>query len=557
MLGRASFLQTANRERLIAAAIGATMALAVGLAALAPAPAHASGCEDSWTNVTGGSWFEGGNWSKGAPPSAKEEACITANGTYTVTMTQTSGTVSVKALTVGGSAGKQTLVVGSSCSVNAILATTAGISNGARGAITLTNGDSCGNGVTLSGPITSAGTITAEPAHGGSRTLQGNLTNTGTLAIRASTAYDGAGALLKNEGTINIPEGDQLAVSNGGSVTNDAGGTIFSAGNGDLLQTGGTFTESAGTISGAEAVILDDSVLDYSGEHHGAGRIVLRGTNTLNGDLRSGELLAITSTCSEPAVVNAAGSFFNAGEIEMTNGDSCANNATLNLKGGTLTNDRTLKIANPHGGLREIEGDLINKQAVVVAAGETLHVSGAFTQNPGGRIESSLAESGFGAVSVAGAATIAGKLALHLVAPFKASPGQEFAILSDASLSGTFEKETENQINSTGLYYEPAYSSTGVTLVSTQATLSLSPSGGPSGTIVTVSGSGFLPGDKINPTLFDHNDDSFFFPSVTTNVNGEFSTEIKVPASAVKGVGRVRVTDTLTEVRISHSFTVI
>ena len=37
--------------------------------------------------------------------------------------------------------------------------------------------------------------------------MQGNLTNTGTLAINASTAYNGAGAALINEGALNLAEG--------------------------------------------------------------------------------------------------------------------------------------------------------------------------------------------------------------------------------------------------------------------------------------------------------------------------------------------------------------
>ncbi len=212
MLGLTSYLPTASRGRLIMLAILAIAAM-IGLSALATSSAHASGCSDSWTNTAGGSWFEGSNWSNGKAPTSEEEACITAEGTYTVTMTQESGTVSVKSLTVGGASGKQTLVVGSSCSVNAILATTGGISNGAQGAITLTNGDGCGDGVKLIGPITNAGTLTIEPEHGGARELQGSITNTGTLSINTSTPYNGTSAVLTNKGTLDVAEGKTLSVS--------------------------------------------------------------------------------------------------------------------------------------------------------------------------------------------------------------------------------------------------------------------------------------------------------------------------------------------------------
>ena len=74
MLGLTSCLRIANRERAILAAIAVIFSLAV----LAPSSAHAAGCSDSWTNTEGGSWFTGSNWSKNAPPTSEEEACITA-----------------------------------------------------------------------------------------------------------------------------------------------------------------------------------------------------------------------------------------------------------------------------------------------------------------------------------------------------------------------------------------------------------------------------------------------------------------------------------------------
>ncbi|MGH2853218.1 MAG: beta strand repeat-containing protein [Solirubrobacteraceae bacterium] len=1105
MLGRTGFLQTMDRERLIVIAITAAIAMTVGLAALAPGAAHASGCTDSWTNTAGGSWFTPGNWSNNAPPTSEEEACITANGTYTVTMTQTSGTVSVRALTVGGTSGTQTLAVGSSCSVNAILATTAGIANGADGVITLTNGDACGDSVTLSGPITNAGTLASEPAHGGSRTvqgsltntgtlgidtnttyngssallsnkgaidlaeatqltvsgtssltnasggsisatgdgvvlmsgttftegagttsgtkpvivddgtlsytakgkslialhgssalsgslaagqslsiestcgehavttaaasftnagtitltnadgcgdnatlvvsagtltnsgtittepahggtrtlqgsitntgtlaidvstaysgskgllrnegavklaeatqltvsnegavtngtggsiaatgtsdvligsgtsftegagttsgskpvivddgalgytgegkslialhgsstlsgslgaeqtlsiestcaehasataaasfanagtlrltngdacgnnatltvsagtltnsgkiltevpvggtrtLQGNLTNTGTLSFKASTAYNGTGATLTNEGSLTVAEGLQLTVSGGGSVINGAGGSITATGGADVLMSSGTsFTEGAGTTSGTKPVIVDDGALAYTGAgasaialhgastlsgslsaaqslsiestcsehavvtaatgfanagtitltngdtcgnnailtvsagtltnsgkivtevpvggtrtlqgnltntgtltikvntayngtdavltnegaisvHEGAvltvsnggsvvnktggsifapgsaavflsggaftqssggktigtepvivddgalkytstfvepssGPIALRGASTLSGKVRNGNALLIESTCGEHAVVTAAGSFENFGKIELTNGDGCGNNATLNLSGGTLTNGGRIIVANPHGGVREIEGNLINKLTVSVAAGETLQVSGSYTQESAGKLKTFIAgASDFGKLSVGGTATLAGSLAVHQTLPFRATLGQTFAIVSAASLSGTFATETEDQLNSTGLYYKPTYSATGVTLVATQATLELSASSGLPGSSVTLSGSGYLPGDTITPTFVDQKGVLTTFPTVTTNGSGEFSTEITIPASAAVGAGTIKVTSAQTGVHIGHSFKV-
>jgi hypothetical protein len=145
------------------------------------------GCSDSWTNTAGGSWFTSADWSKGAPPGPEEEACITAPGTYTVTVDQTSttGTVSVRSLTVGGSSGTQTLTVAGTCSQNAVLASAYGIANGWHGAITLTNGDECASDVALSGPVGNLGLLDVEDLHGGLRSIEGDLTNNGTVSLAA------------------------------------------------------------------------------------------------------------------------------------------------------------------------------------------------------------------------------------------------------------------------------------------------------------------------------------------------------------------------------------
>ncbi len=408
------------------------------------------------------------------------------------------------------------------------------------------------------GTLTNSGKIITEPAIGGTRTIQGNLTNTGTLSIKANTAYNSTGAELTNKGAINIAEGTQLAVSDGGVVTNGSG-QIFAPGSASFSQSGGTFNEDAGETIGTEPVILDDLTLNYGGTstEHGSGRIGLRGTSTLSGTVRSHEILAIESTCSENAVTSAVASFTNSGKIELTNGDGCANNATLNMKGGTLTNTGTLNAAKPHGGTRAFEGSLTNSGTVVIAAGVTLQVSGNFTQQSAGNFKTRIASaSSFGSMSVKGTATIDGTLIMLEVSPFKASAGQKYAILSGASLTGTFAKETGDQVNTTGLYYQPTYSATGVTLAVTQATLMLSNAEGVPGSTVTLSGSGYLPGDTITPAFTDHSGVKTTFPSATANGSGEFSTEITIPTTAALHGGTIEITSTDTSVRISSPFKV-
>jgi fibronectin-binding autotransporter adhesin len=917
MLGLTSSLRAGRRERMIGLAIAAL----IGVAVLVPSSAHASGCTDEWTNNKGGSWFAPGNWSKGVPTSA-DEACITENGTYTVEMTQTSGAVSLKALTVGGTSGTQTLAVGSSVSLNAILTTTAGVTNGVHGAITLTNGDAASNSVTVVGPISNAGTITSEVAHGGTRNLQGAVTNTGTLAINANTAYNGASNALSNEGALNVAEGKALTVSNkssitnvtggkvaatgsgdvfvegagtsftegagttsgtkpvivddstltytgsgastialrgtsslsgtsssgqslsiestvsenaivtaatgfgnGGSITltngdtasnnatlvissgtlsnsgtittelahggartiqgnitntgtiainantsyngssaalsnegainlaegkaltvsekgsvtngsggkivatgsgvvqmepatsftegagttsgakpvivrdgalsytgagasaiavhgeggtlsgnlssgqslsiestvsehakvtvgagfsnagaitltngdtasnnatlvissgtlsnsgtittelahggartiqgnitntgtiainantsdnateatllnngaidiatgvslsapskptisNETGGTIAGAGTGALVQTGGTFNEGLGKTTGAEPVILDDLALHYTNK--GASTIALRGTSTLSGTINAGQVISLQSSITEHAVVTAAGSFVNSGTLDLTNGDGAGNNVTLNLAGGTLENKGTLNSQSPHGGARTIEGSLKSEKTVSLSAGETLKVTGTYTQGKKGTLKATIASAtSFGVLSATGVSTIAGNLGLTQTKPFLGKAGQAFAILTSSARTGTFAKETGASIAKTvGLYYKPTYPPTGVTLVVTQASLVPSPTEGLPGSSVTLKGSSYPPEDTIKLSFTDHGKAKTVFPSVKTNAGGEFSAEITIPAGAATGAGKITATSTLVGVAVSATYTV-
>ena len=158
----------------------------------------------------------------------------------------------------------------------------------------------------------------------------------------------------------------------------------------------------------------------------------------------------------------------------MTNGDSCANSVALS---GPVSNAGTLDVEDPQGGARSIDGNLVNKKIVSLAAGAALHVTGNYTQTHNGEIETSIAgpssSGSFGSLSVAGAAKLEeGTLILKQTPAFRASLGETFAILANASMTGAFAKETGAQVlgGSAGLYYKPTYSATGVTLIVTKAT---------------------------------------------------------------------------------------
>src|SRR5580692_5937373 len=383
--------QAGSLQVSIARCIGIALVAVLALVLWAPSAAHASGCSDTFTNTAGGSWSTGSNWSKKAPPTSEEEACITENGTYTVTLSATS--VSVASLTIGGSSGTQTLAVESSCAGSASLAGIGGLAVGIKGAITLTSGGLCANGVTLSGPITNAGTITAAPGtSGGARNLQGNLTNKGTLAVDANTSFNGSKATLTNEGTVELAEGLELYIASGDSFTNGAGGSISAPGGANvLIPSGATFNEGAGTTSGTQPVIVESATLNYTGS--GASVIRLRSyTSQLSGNISSGQLLAIEGCAGGgyPAYVEAVSGFSNAGTIKLTSAkysgttDCGGNDASkLTLESGTLTNTGTIDVEPGAGGERQLDGSLTNKGTFAVDTGTSFDESKAALVNEG------------------------------------------------------------------------------------------------------------------------------------------------------------------------------
>ncbi len=381
MLGRLNrSLYLPGRERLVALAITTLATMAV----LTPSAAQASGCQDTWKNTKGGSWFEGASWSTKAPPTSTEEACITEAGTYTVTMTQTSSAVTVKSLTVGGSSGTQTLVVSGSNSLNATLTAASGIAVTSAGAIKFTNVENDGNSVTVVAPITNAGTITTETGVGGSsRVFQGNVTNTGTLAIDTNTSFNGSSAELTNEGTLTVAEAKTLALSNKSSFKNGTGGKIATTGSGQVLvEHESSFNEAAGTTSGTQPVVIDDGSLTYTGT--GASTIVLRGASTLSGSTSTGQSLTVQGTNSENATTTAAAGFTNGGTITLTQIENEGNNAQLSITAGTLTNTGTIATeAGSGSGTRTLRGNLTNKSTLALGTTTAFNGTSAVFVNEG------------------------------------------------------------------------------------------------------------------------------------------------------------------------------
>jgi fibronectin-binding autotransporter adhesin len=514
------------------------------------------------------SFTEGAGTTSGTLPVIIESAALhfTGTGSSTIAQRDTGNTLS------GSLASGQTLSLQNNTNQNA--STTAGASFTNAGKIVLTDAPGAnGESVTLAlsaGTLTNTGTITTEVDQGGGRFLQGNVTNKGgTIAIDQSTGYNAAKALLTNEGQLDLAEKHVLTVSGEGAVVNGAGGEIVASGAGTnagqlFLEAHSAFTEGTGTTSttkGTLPVVIEDGALTYTGS--GTSVIAMRNTgNTLVGAPGSSkQTLSIQNNTNQNASLSAAASFTNKGVIILTDAPG-ANGENVSLVvaagAGTLTDKGTITIEHNAGGSRTIEGSVNNEKTVSVAAGASLHVTGTYTQGKTGTLKTAVAGSGDdGTLSVAGAASLGGTLAVAQAKTFKAKAGETFSVLSSSAVTGTFAKESGDEVGKgTGLYYKAEYTGTAVSLHVTQATVTLSSSSGPAGSKVTVSGTEWVPGDTIKLTFTDHKKHKTTLPSVTVGPGGEFSTEITIPEGAAEGAGTIAVTSTDTANSISKTFTV-
>jgi hypothetical protein len=460
--------------------LGLALVAMMGAWALSATAAHASGCTDSWTNSSGGNWTVGSNWSKNAPPTAEDEACISLSGTYKVTLGVAGGadSTSVKALTVGGGAtGTQTVDIHGINATGDTLLTASGVANEASGAIVLDCQSPCTGGgrVSLqvtSGTLVNKGTITTTAAN--TAQLLGNLSNTGTVQIQGSSAVFTQGTApapvtLDNRGTLAIATGAVLTTDQ--TVTNGLAGKIAATGKG-TLRSSATFNQGAGTTTGSTPVTLTSgatlnytgigpsSILMYQGGNFGlSGNIAKKQTLTIQGQNFTGD------THVSPGL-----GFVNSGSIRL----GCRNPTTscaggriiLGLGAGTLDNKGTVETTIPAGAERVIEGNMTNEAKLALAAEQTLAVTGTYSQTKTGGLTTEIGgESAFGALSVSGTAAIAGNLTVKQVKKYVPAAGTTFAILGSASLTGTFTKVLGNMIANTTNFYRPHYSATAVTLV--------------------------------------------------------------------------------------------
>jgi hypothetical protein len=397
-----------------AVTLGTVALLTTGVQIASTAVAHAAGC-DTWygpggspSGATSGLWGVSSNWSTGVIPATPDNVCITAPGTYTVTLAPWSlGTAdpnndgsNVNSLTLGATSGAQTLDIAGQASisnsnetVNTVFLDMASSSTiNSNGTVIL---DSTAGG-------TSAG---GAPPSGGSATLGGGpLLNYGHVETQVEDTFSGAGTFLSlygftnepgasvlvstgtltegevntssatNEGTVTVATGASLVVTpntfstttftNQSSVVND----------GSITVNGATWAQSAGSITGNAVVLQSAATL---ADAAGPARFIQNyGSVTITGTIASGQTVTVLG---EP--------FNYGGETYYS--------STASLGGAQLVNDGNLVLEAPGTGATSggsvylTHGAVLNNgtiSAEILDPSWTIHLQVPISNRHGGTI---------------------------------------------------------------------------------------------------------------------------------------------------------------------------
>src|SRR2546426_4095059 len=241
---------------------GAVVALVATGIVVTRSTGQAAACADSW-NGGSGDFNTPTSWSTGAVPTSTDDACITAAGTYTVTL---NGSVSIRSLSLGGASGTQTLVLAAN---GEQLNLSAASSINANGVLTMGDTGSGSASVGTAGvTLPNSGHLNTVAGAGGSRFLHTDLINaaSGTIDLAGPTIQDGGGGgstATTNSGAITVEPAGSLTV--GGAISSES----FRNSAGSMTNNGSitmanfaTFIQRGGSVSGAPVAFNNGSTLD-------------------------------------------------------------------------------------------------------------------------------------------------------------------------------------------------------------------------------------------------------------------------------------------------------
>jgi hypothetical protein len=318
--------------------------------------ASAQACTKTWTSSSG-SWGEANDWTPHGVPTNTDAVCITASGTYTVTLPPEGG--QAISLTLGGSSGTQTIDVtgqsyiynGETQHVTSLSVGTATIASTGRIVLDATAGGTHSGteelgagGYLTAGTVTNDGQIETEvqDSKWSDYFKVGSLTNEsiGTILVASGTLnsqQEGEGAYPwseTNDGTVTVAGGaswlmktsfaGKAGFTNDGSIVND-GSITMDGSAGESI-----WTQSGGSISGNEAVLQNGATLADSA---GSGAFLLNASGAkVTGTIPTGQTVTVRG---EP--FNSGGEVYNSTALSLDNAQ-LVNDGTLVLEADGSTN---------------------------------------------------------------------------------------------------------------------------------------------------------------------------------------------------------------------------
>ena len=231
------------------------------------------------------------------------------------------------------------------------------------------------------GVLTNSGTIrTLTDAISSPRFIRASLVNTGTVEIGHQTWLEKAGAVYENRGTWNVLAGRSLNMVIADHRFVQSAGTLSIAGSMSVNNSAFDFT--GGNITGAVALL--NGTLTLGPDNAGTGDFLARGAVALVGNVGPKTIVRIQGTGTGSSLTSA-GSFTNDGIIEQswatgTNGTA----STLAVTDGVLTNNGTIRtLTDAISSPRFINASFVNNGTISIGHQTWLRKANATYENRG------------------------------------------------------------------------------------------------------------------------------------------------------------------------------
>ncbi len=372
----------------------------------------------TWTNADGGNWSDSGNWNPAQVPDENDNALITTDGTYTVTLDIN---VTFTGLTLGGSSDTQTLLIS-----NRTLTLNGPGSIGAQGVLELAGGILAGSGDVVvdgrmewpQGSLEGSGTLTIDAAatleisgNTGSPALSRRLDNAGSATLPPTANFNFhilSGGVFNNleDALFDIQsDADLLSIAQDGEFNN--AGTFRKSGGGISIvdvafenmaagtvdQQSGTLSFSHGTTSTGAILITDGANLEIvpagatTAEITGALQVPASSRVTIGGSGPSRTITLNTNDKLDGAgTVQISGptTILGAGAYEVTGMTEVAGNGILDLRTTSGASMHSLNVTGIVRGSSAImvtdsmewpQGSLEGSGILTIDAAATLEIS--------------------------------------------------------------------------------------------------------------------------------------------------------------------------------------